>query len=191
MACARSLRAAAVERVVAATGICVRPVDAPGDVDVTVLVDPDTAAWDRARSQGRPVVAVVGSEPDGDALLALVVAGAHGVLTWGCTPDELVAAITAVAAGGTGLTSTQVRVLSGAVQDRSLLAAESVALTERERDILLAIADGLSVKQTAARLGISSKTVESIQSPLFRKLGVRNRSQAVATALERGLVDPR
>ena len=62
----------------------------------------------------------------------------------------------------------------------------SVVLTDRETQILVAIADGLSVKQTALQLGISPKTVENTQRPLFRKLGVRNRSQAVAKAIETG-----
>ena len=48
------------------------------------------------------------------------------------------------------------------------------------------------MKQTALALGISAKTVENLQGRLFRKLGVRNRAQAVAAVYERSLLaDPR
>ena len=50
------------------------------------------------------------------------------------------------------------------------------------------IVQGESVKQTARTLGIAVKTVENTQSRLYRRLGVRNRSQAVAVAMRAGLV---
>jgi DNA-binding CsgD family transcriptional regulator len=57
-----------------------------------------------------------------------------------------------------------------------------LTLTPRDRDILDSIDRGESVKQTAYALGISMKTVENLQAALYRKLGVRNRVQAVAMA---------
>lgn len=57
-----------------------------------------------------------------------------------------------------------------------------LTLTPRDRDILDSIDRGESVKQTAYALGISMKTVENLQATLYRKLGVRNRVQAVAMA---------
>jgi LuxR family maltose regulon positive regulatory protein len=68
--------------------------------------------------------------------------------------------------------------------DQGLLAPP----TPRELDVLLGIARGDSIKQTARALGISPKTVESLQTGLFRKLGVRNRAQAVTRAHALGLV---
>jgi two-component system nitrate/nitrite response regulator NarL len=62
------------------------------------------------------------------------------------------------------------------------------ALTRRELDILLSIDRGETVKQTARSLGISAKTVENLQSRLFRKLSVRNRAQAVSRAHALGLL---
>jgi DNA-binding CsgD family transcriptional regulator len=55
-------------------------------------------------------------------------------------------------------------------------------LTVRERQILASIDRGESVKQTARALGISARTVENLQHRLFRRLGVRNRAEAVAAA---------
>jgi DNA-binding CsgD family transcriptional regulator len=61
-------------------------------------------------------------------------------------------------------------------------------LTARENDILQSVARGYSIRQTARALGISPKTVENIQTRLFRKLGVRNRVEALAVADALGLL---
>lgn len=61
-------------------------------------------------------------------------------------------------------------------------------LTARESDILQSAARGCSIRQTARALGISPKTVETIQTRLFRKLGVRNRAAALAVADAFGLL---
>jgi DNA-binding NarL/FixJ family response regulator len=64
-------------------------------------------------------------------------------------------------------------------------------LTGRESDILRSVARGYSVRQTARALEVSPKTVENIQTGLFRKLEVRNRAQAVAAAEALGLLPER
>jgi len=61
-------------------------------------------------------------------------------------------------------------------------------LTSRESDILSSMAQGHSIRQTARALGIAPKTVENVQTRLFRKLGVRNRSGALAVADAFGLL---
>jgi DNA-binding CsgD family transcriptional regulator len=61
-------------------------------------------------------------------------------------------------------------------------------LTARESDVLGAVAQGLSIRQVARQLGIAPKTVENVQTRLFRKLGVRNRSGALAVADAFGLL---
>lgn len=62
------------------------------------------------------------------------------------------------------------------------------ALTNREREILALLADGLGNKQIAARLGISANTVKTHLELLFEKLNVSSRAEAVATGVRRGLV---
>jgi DNA-binding NarL/FixJ family response regulator len=62
-------------------------------------------------------------------------------------------------------------------------------LTVREADILRSIARGDTVRQTARSLGIAEKTVENTQARLFRKLGARNRTGALATAHALGLLE--
>ena len=62
------------------------------------------------------------------------------------------------------------------------------ALTNRERQVLGLLADGLGNKQIAARLGISTNTVKTHLELLFDKLGVSSRTEAVATGVRRGML---
>jgi DNA-binding CsgD family transcriptional regulator len=62
------------------------------------------------------------------------------------------------------------------------------SLTDREREILALLADGLGNKQIAARLGISTNTVKTHLELLFEKIGVSSRAEAVATGVRRGLL---
>jgi DNA-binding NarL/FixJ family response regulator len=67
-------------------------------------------------------------------------------------------------------------------------AAIGTILSNREREILALLADGLVNKQIAARLGISTNTVKTHLELLFDKLGVTTRAEAVATGVKRGLL---
>ena len=62
------------------------------------------------------------------------------------------------------------------------------SLTQREREILSLLADGLGNKQIAAQLGISPSTVKTHLELLFEKLDVTSRAEAVAVAVRRGLL---
>jgi len=64
------------------------------------------------------------------------------------------------------------------------------ALTERERQVLVLIADGKSTKETAVRLGISYKTADSHRSRILEKLGVHETASMVRYAIRAGLVTP-
>ena len=63
-----------------------------------------------------------------------------------------------------------------------------ISLTQREREILSLLADGLGNKQIAAQLGISPSTVKTHLEVLFDKLDVASRAEAVAVAVRRGLL---
>ncbi|GAB3481157.1 helix-turn-helix transcriptional regulator [Amycolatopsis cihanbeyliensis] len=64
--------------------------------------------------------------------------------------------------------------------------SEPQPLIRREAEILHCVAPGLTVRQTADVLGVTERTVHSLQGQLFRKLGVRNRRSALAVALRHG-----
>jgi DNA-binding NarL/FixJ family response regulator len=123
---------------------------------------------------------------------AAVVAGASGFLLKDVEPEQLVDAIRVVAAGNSlfGPAATQRLVErfaagGGPSEPRSL-----DALTEREREILVLIASGLSNAELAQRLHLSETTVKTHVSAVLRKLGVRDRVQAVIAAYDAGLVRP-
>lgn len=162
----------------------------PGGPLVVVLVDPEPGHWQLAKSSGTPFVVITHDDVDDDAVVDAVVRGAEALLHTDTAPESIVDAITTVASGGTLLTPTQARALAQNTRTRPQPeAVAGVRLTGREVDILRSIDRGESVKQTARALGISVKTVENLQSRLFRKLEARNRAQAVAIAHARNLLD--
>jgi DNA-binding NarL/FixJ family response regulator len=63
-------------------------------------------------------------------------------------------------------------------------------LSSREREVLHLIADGLSAKEVASELDISTKTVEAHRTSLMRKVGVRKATELVRYALKHGLIEP-
>ena len=78
--------------------------------------------------------------------------------------------------------------LAGGQRATSDNTATGTVLSNRERQILALLADGLVNKQIAARLSISTNTVKTHLELLFDKLGVTTRAEAVATGVKRGLL---
>ncbi len=154
---------------------------------IAVLIGPKAADWETARTEGVPIVVVVDPELDEERRVALVLKGAEAVIDTDQLSSTIGHVLEVVAGGGTDLTASQSRALAQLAR-KALAGDQSPALTTREREIIASIAAGDSVKQTALALGISAKTVENLQSRLFRKLGVRNRAQAVARAHALGLL---
>lgn len=163
----------------------------PEDAGTTVglLVNPTSEHWAAAAAAGVPLVLLLLERPTDEGVVDAVLRGADAVVTAHDEIDELLAAIDAVASGDTRLSPRQVRWVSEAARGRRRDAGPVDPLTGRELDILLSIDRGETVKQTARTLGISAKTVENLQSRLFRKLSVRNRAQAVSRAHALGLLD--
>jgi DNA-binding NarL/FixJ family response regulator len=122
-------------------------------------------------------------------------AGASGFLLKDVRPGDLIDAIRLVASGNAllGPTVTQ-RLLErfAETQPDPGTPRETVpaSLTEREREILHLLATGLSNAEIAERLVVSETTVKTHVSNLLRKLGVRDRVQAVILAYEAGIVGP-
>jgi DNA-binding NarL/FixJ family response regulator len=121
-------------------------------------------------------------------------AGASGFLLKNSPPEELARAIRVVAAGESLLSPSITRRLIEDVarRPRTASAAPSALgeLTEREREVLLLVAQGLSNAEIAERLVVSLGTVKTHVARLLMKLGLRDRVQAVVLAYESGLVTP-
>jgi DNA-binding NarL/FixJ family response regulator len=157
---------------------------------VLVLVSPGPEDWDTARRAARPVVLVSETHLGVDERLAAVLRGADAVVHTGATPAQLAEAVAAVRRGETILDPFSVRRLAAAARTGHVAGAVEIRLTPREVSILESVQRGESVKQTARSLGIAMKTVENLQSRMFRKLGARNRAHAVTIAHRLGLLDP-
>jgi DNA-binding NarL/FixJ family response regulator len=120
-------------------------------------------------------------------------AGASGFLLKDVRPAELVDAIRVVAAGDALLAPSVTRRLldrfARAVPDDQTPPALD-GLTERELEILRLVAQGLSNAEIAERLVVGETTVKTHVSAVLRKLGLRDRVQAVIAAYDAGLVRP-
>jgi DNA-binding NarL/FixJ family response regulator len=118
-------------------------------------------------------------------------AGASGFLLKDVEPEELVDAIRVVAAGNALLgASVTTRLLARFGQAPAPTAPSLDNLTERELDILRLLAEGLTNAEIAERLVVSETTVKTHVSSVLRKLGVRDRVQAVIAAYDAGVVRP-
>lgn len=121
-------------------------------------------------------------------------AGASGFLLKDATPDELVHAVRVVASGESLLaptvTSRLVRQFVSRPGPRSTSAEVLAPLTEREREVLALVAQGLSNAEIAQRLVLSPATAKTHVSRILTKLDQRDRAQLVVLAYEVGLVRP-
>lgn len=135
----------------------------------------------RLTGEHPPALVLTTYDTDADILTALD-AGARGYLLKDAAAADIVAAARRAARGE--------RVLSAAVQDRLTKRSSDrdTALTSREIEILGLLATGLGNRDVARSLFISEATVKTHLIHIFTKLGVDNRTAAVATAAERGML---
>lgn len=120
-------------------------------------------------------------------LLKALSQGADGYVLKDAPSEELLEAINKVMMGDSILTPSLTKKLFDyhvKQQER-----EDMALTNREKEVLVCLVEGLSNKEIAERLFISDKTVKIHVSKIFKKLNVKNRSQAVITAVTNQLVE--
>jgi DNA-binding NarL/FixJ family response regulator len=119
--------------------------------------------------------------------------GASGFLVKNTEPAELVHAVRAVAAGDALLSPgvTKRLVMEFATRSRQPRpATELDSLTEREREVMALVAEGLSNAEIAERLVVSPATAKTHVSRAMVKLGARDRAQMVVLAYESGLARP-
>jgi DNA-binding NarL/FixJ family response regulator len=147
---------------------------------------------------GRPRVLILTTFDLDDYVYDALCAGASGFLLKDVTAERLFDAVRVVAAGEALLAPTVTRrLISEFARQRrpgrqadDPRAARLAALTPRETQVLRLVAEGLSNPEIAARLVVTEETVKSHVSRMLGKLGLRDRTQAVVTAYESGLVVP-
>jgi len=139
---------------------------------------------------------------DKQYFMQMMAAGASGYLTKHAAPDELIAAVRAVASGQLYLQPALARWL---LEDYHRLAVESSAstdkaraaggrarsldiLTDRERQVLELIAQGLSNAEIASQLGLSPKTIARHRERIMSRLDLHSRTELVKFAIRTGLI---
>jgi DNA-binding NarL/FixJ family response regulator len=146
-----------------------------------------------ARGDGAPSVLVLTTYDVDEYVFQALRAGAAGFLLKHTSPELLVQAVRAVAAGDGLLAPSVTRRLIAEFARTSPVAAgragpELAALTVREREVLDLVAGGLSNTEIADALVVSEATAKTHVGRVLAKLGVRDRVQAVIYAYEHGLV---
>jgi DNA-binding NarL/FixJ family response regulator len=145
------------------------------------------------RSHPAVNVLVLTTYADDQWVLDAVRAGAAGYLLKDTRRDVLVAAIKGTAEGQSYLDPA----IAGKVMQQAATSPEQTrrrepeaeALTEREQEVLVLLAQGHSNPEIARRLHLAAGTVRNYVSVIFQKLGVSDRTQAAVAAVRRGLVD--
>ncbi|BCB88183.1 response regulator [Phytohabitans suffuscus] len=121
-------------------------------------------------------------------------AGASGFVLKDIPPQELATAVRTIADGGALIAPSITRRLIGRFAERppvnAAVADRRHRLTERERDIVIAVARGATNTEIAQELHIGPATVKSHVSSILTKLGLRDRAQIVVFAYESALVEP-
>jgi DNA-binding NarL/FixJ family response regulator len=182
------------------------------DIDLVAVVDTGEAAVERAAKEEVDVVLmdvklgsgkvngieatrrIKESNPDAKVLMLsmftdpgtvaeAVKAGADGYLSKGASSDAVLQAIRDIAAGRAVLDPNVTEGVFGRIGGR-----ERGALTDREMTVLQELSYGKSTREVAETIHVSDETVKTYLKQIFRKLGVRDRTEAVAEALRRGLV---
>jgi two-component system nitrate/nitrite response regulator NarL len=124
---------------------------------------------------------------ESDVVIEALARGAAGYLSKEVDRDALCNAVAAVAAGETVLSLDVRRNLAGALRERN--AGDRLVLTTRERAVLSLAAEGLSTREIAARLSVTSATVKTHLQTIYTKLDVPDRTSAVASAIRRGMLE--
>jgi DNA-binding NarL/FixJ family response regulator len=134
------------------------------------------------------LLSVHGDPPFIQSAIAL---GADGYVLKNGRAAEIVTAIREVMNGGSYFSPVVAKEIVDQLRSPKAASAEPFSLLSgREREVLHLIADGLSAKEIAAELKISTKTVEAHRTSLMRKLGVRKATELVRYALRHGLIEP-
>lgn len=126
-------------------------------------------------------------------VVAAIKAGASGFLLKDAPPEDLLHAIRTVHAGDAVIAPTTTRRLLTrlvSTMPEAVDAAGVADLTDREREVLILMARGLSNQEICAELVVAEATVKTHVGKVLAKLGARDRVQAVVIAYETGLVKP-
>jgi two-component system, NarL family, nitrate/nitrite response regulator NarL len=145
------------------------------------------AKLDAGTNRARVILVTAGMRAS--STLDAVDAGVAGIVLKHSDPRHLIEAIRRVAAGETWWDIGVLRTAIASTKNQASSPGSVRALTDRQRQVLRSILDGLTNKEIAARVQASETSVKATIQELFGKAGVRTRSQLVRVAIERYSVD--
>jgi DNA-binding NarL/FixJ family response regulator len=125
-----------------------------------------------------------------DKVTAALEAGASGYLLKDAEAEEVAAAVRAAFAGEVHLDPAVARLLAQRMRNRKFEPDPVEPLTERERDVIRLLGQGMSNKDIGATLFITERTARTYVSNILGKLGLASRTQAALWAVEHKLADP-
>ena len=153
-------------------------------IDLRLEGEDGSTLAERLREMEHPArVLVLAAQVEPADLVRLVRLGVSGIVLKNSPPEALLQSIRSVAAGEAWLGQDHLSALLRELSKNHLEA--QTALTEREREVLRSLLQGLSNKEIAERLLVRETTVKFLLQNLFHKNGVHTRSQLVRVALEK------
>lgn len=136
-------------------------------------------------------ILIITSFPDDDTVFEAIRAGATGYYLKDSSPDDMVSALRAVAAGEVALQPVIARkIMLQLRQPEQTSAAAHQALTAREVEVLRWLTRGITNDEIASELGVSSRTVGTHIRNILDKLHLANRTQAALYAVDQGMTAP-
>jgi DNA-binding NarL/FixJ family response regulator len=185
--------------------VCGEAADGREVLEQLAALDPDVVVLDitmprlggletleRIRTDhSRTKVILLSVHSDSQFIQSAISLGADGYVLKNGRAAEIVTAIREVMKGGSYFSPTVAREIVEQLRSPRPESEDPFSLlSNREREVLRLIAEGLSAKEVAAELGISSKTVEAHRTSVMRKLNVRKATELVRYALRHGLIEP-
>lgn len=164
----------------AAVDVVLLDVSMPGPTFIETLKD-------LRREHPSVKVLVISAHPEDQWAMRSLQAGASGYLTKDHSPEQLVHAIRRVARGGKFVSETMAERLAGMV-DSGRTRAPHEALSDREFEVLRALGSGMMVKDVAAELRLSAKTVSTYRTRLLEKMGLETKADLVRYVVAHGLL---
>jgi len=156
-------------------------------MDVVMPVMDGMQATERIREKYPDLkILVLSSFQDHESVHQLLRGGAVGYITKDALANDLVNVIRTTMQGKAVFSPNVIETLIS--PDASPRATEKFNLTDRELEILVAMADGLTLQQMALKFSIALTTVKYHSANIFRKLGAQNRSEALVVALKNNLI---
>ena len=175
-------------------------------VDIAMRLNPDVIVMDLSMDEmdgaaatkelfargSTAKVLILTMHTEDEALIPLLDLGVHGYLVKSAADRELVDAVRMVAAGEHFLQASAARALAKELRRRDSRSGEREQfekLSERERSILQAIAQGYSAPEIGEKLNISAKTVDTYKQRIQEKIGLKHRPEYVRFALRLRLLE--